>query len=402
MISLLFLGVSLVGAAFSASSLIQVRRLWYFTFPYFMGAWLTSELALHHIAWQAAATIGFVAFGALEQWQGVLGLVITFASWGALLIAHRRAGHAGPILSQVLDDPEFQPLPKIPVSRLTNPFSMKLPGVEHVRDIAYCDVQADDKGRRNLLDVIKPAAPGENRPVLLHIHGGGWVIGEKEQQGQPLMNYMASRGWVCVASNYRLSPKATFPAHIIDVKRAIAWIQANIREHGGDPSFICIAGGSAGGHLSSLAALTPNDPAFQPGFEDVDTKIAAAVPFYGVYDFLDRHEIRGSMSMKPMLERMVLKCSPEESRDVWENASPIARVSDQAPSFFVIHGTHDSLVFIEEARVFVDALREKSKNPVHYAEIPGAQHAFEIFNSRRSERTVEAVGGFLERVYRER
>ncbi|MBL7660064.1 alpha/beta hydrolase, partial [Escherichia coli] len=92
-------------------------------------------------------------------------------------------------------------------------------------------------------------------------------------------------GWICVAINYRHSPRNTWPDHILDVKRALAWVKAHISEYGGDPDFIAITGGSAGGHLSSLAALTPNDPRFQPGFEEADTRVQAAVPFYGVYDF---------------------------------------------------------------------------------------------------------------------
>jgi len=119
------------------------------------------------------------------------------------------------------------------------------------------------------------------------------------------MRELASRGWVCVASNYRLSPKATMPDHIVDVKRAIAWIREHIEEYGGDPDFVCITGGSAGGHLCSLAALTANDPRFQPGFESVDTSVHACVPFYGVFDFLDRAGDRGPAKMADAIERQV-------------------------------------------------------------------------------------------------
>ncbi len=94
-----------------------------------------------------------------------------------------------------------------------------------------------------------------------------------------------SRGWVCVAINYRLAPRDPFPAHIVDVKKAIAWIRENIAAYGGNPDYIAITGGSAGGHLAALAALTANDAAYQPGFEDADTTVQAAVPHYGVYDF---------------------------------------------------------------------------------------------------------------------
>jgi acetyl esterase/lipase len=122
------------------------------------------------------------------------------------------------------------------------------------------------------------------------------------------------------------------------------------------------------------------------------------VPFYGVYDFLDRHGVRGRQSMAPFLERVVMKCSPEDERARWNAASPIACVTTGVPPFFVLHGTHDSLAYVEDARHFVAALRAVSRNPVCYAELPGAQHAFDVFHSRRSAYAVEAVCRFLAEV----
>jgi acetyl esterase/lipase len=235
--------------------------------------------------------------------------------------------------------------------------------------------------------------------VLLQVHGGAWVIGDKREQGRPLMTKLASQGWICVAINYRLSPKATMPDHIIDVKRAIAWIREHISEYGGDPGFLCITGGSAGGHLSSLAALTANDPQFQPGFESVDTRVDACVPFYGVFDFLDRADDRGLGKMADALGPLVFKCTPEEDPDLWESVCPVARVHPEAPPFLVIQGSHDSLVMAEEATSFVKALRAKSMRPVLLAELTGAQHAFEIFHSPRTEHAIRGAAAFLEKVH---
>jgi acetyl esterase/lipase len=278
---------------------------------------------------------------------------------------------------------------------------MQRAGVEWIRDVAYGATLPGDKGRRNLLDVVRPSAPGERRPALLQIHGGGWVIGDKREQGQPLMGHLAARGWVSFAINYRLSPQATFPDHIVDVKRAIRWIREHGAEYGADPEFVCVTGGSAGGHLAALAAVTANDPRFQPGFEHVDTKLAAAVPFYGVYDFLDRYGIRGTQKMEPFLAKTVLKCTPDENPELWEAASPIAHVSADAPPFLLVHGTYDSLVWLEEMRVFQRALAEKSRRPVLALELEGAQHAFDCFHSPRSAHAVRAVTAFLEHVHAE-
>jgi acetyl esterase/lipase len=217
-----------------------------------------------------------------------------------------------------------------------------------------------------------------------------------------LMYHLAQRGWLCVACNYRLSPKDAFPAHIIDVKKALAWIREHAAEYGGNPEFLAITGGSAGGHLSSLAALTPNKADWQPGFEEVDTSVSAAVPFYGVYDFLDRDNIRGNTSMQDLLADKVLQCQPEENEQLWQDACPLNHVNADAPPMFVIQGTHDSLVWVEEARTFVAAAQSASDQVVAYGELPGAQHAFEVFHSVRTDLTVNAVTDFLEWCYARR
>jgi acetyl esterase/lipase len=228
----------------------------------------------------------------------------------------------------------------------------------------------------------------------VQVHGGGWTIGDKSQQGLILMNRMAARGWVCVAMNYRLAPKHPFPAQIEDVKRAIAWTREHIASYGGDPSYLVITGGSAGGHLCSLAALSPNEPSFQPGFEEADTSVACAVPFYGVYDFTNR-DGTGRADMEQMLTDLVMKVPRTADPELWDKASSMSWVNPDAVPFFVLHGTNDCLVPVEQARAFVAMLRDVSKEPVAYAELPGAQHAFDVFASPRSLFAVDAVERFL-------
>ena len=116
--------------------------------------------------------------------------------------------------------------------------------------------------------------------------------------------------------------------HIVDVKRAIAWVRDNIADYGGDPDYLVVTGGSAGGHLAALAALTPGDPAFQPGFEEADTSVQAAVPFYGVYDFAGSTGLANAIGMRDaFLGPRVLQTTWQDAPDVYEAASPILRVS---------------------------------------------------------------------------
>ena len=160
-----------------------------------------------------------------------------------------------------------------------------------------------------------------------------------------------------------------------------------------------MTGGSAGGHLSAMLALTGNDPVLQPGFESVDTSVQACVPHYGVYDFTAEDGTRASRLRVDNLVRPLVMARDAKYPDDYRAASPLYQVSPQAPPFFVIHGSNDSLVPVSEARSFVSALREVSKSPVAYAEMRGAQHAFDIFPSIRSAHVVRGVERFLDWTY---
>ncbi len=255
-------------------------------------------------------------------------------------------------------------------------------------DVAYGD------GPAQRLDVWAQAGLAGGAPVLIEVHGGGWTGGDKALAASPMMAHLARCGWVCVTLNYRLGPADRWPSMIVDVKRAISWVKDNIAEHGGDPGFVTISGGSAGGHLASLAALTPNDPAFQPGFAGADTTLAAAVPLYGVHDFsVDEHGLHRT------LQKDVLGTRQVDDPDTWRRASPLHRAGPAAPPFLVIHGSADTIVAVGQSRRFVARLREVSREAVCYAELPHAQHAFDAFPTARTGHTVRAIHRFLTAVH---
>ena len=272
------------------------------------------------------------------------------------------------------------------------------------RNVVFADKDPSDaRSVRLKLDVYTPLhepSPGQRRPAVLQIHGGAWVLGSKDEQGVPLLNHLASCGWVGFNVNYRLSPLAKFPDHLVDCKKALAWIREHADEYGVDPDFVVVTGGSAGGHLCALMALTQNDPEFQPGFEDADTSVQAAVPFYGVYDLTDRDGNYDSTFVRLMTD-VVMGVGLGDSPESWASYSPLDRITADAPPMFVIHGDRDVLVPVAIARSFVTKLREESTQPVVYAELHGAQHAFEVFPSFRTVNTVEYVERFLHHVHGE-
>jgi acetyl esterase/lipase len=253
------------------------------------------------------------------------------------------------------------------------------------------------------LDVVKAAGTkaGDRRPGILQIHGGGWVLGSKREQGIPTLQHLAVNGWVGINPDYRLSPKATFPDHLVDVKKAVAWYREHAGEIGADPDFLCVTGGSAGGHLCALVALTANDPEYQEGFEQVDTEMRAAVPFYGVYDMTDRNGYWPKRTVSRFFEPVVMKKKLRDDPAAFAKASPLDLVRKDAPPFFVIHGDNDSLVPVQDARDFVERLRSVSDAPVLYAEMKGAEHAFDVFPSFRTARVIEGIERFLHSVHQQ-
>lgn len=351
----------------------------------FFASWITIELAPFILLVEVAVGTWFVRKGALRTRPGRIGMVLTLGTFAGMAATIRQSYAARHEIRQALRDiAEINPPDPLPV--------------RWERRIEF----ARAGGRALRMDILRPDvvdAPGEERPVLVQVHGGGWVLGFKDRQGQLLMRQMASRGWVCCNVDYRLSPAATFPDHLVDVKRSIAWIRDHAVELGVDPGFVAITGGSAGGHLTALAALTANQPRFQPGFEDADTSVVAAVPFYGVYDFTDRNEVWPPDTQSMFLAPVVMKCDLDERPDLWADASPIDQVHVDAPPFFVIHGDRDVLAPVEDARMFVDSLRAQSEQPVYYLELKGAQHAFETFASVRANAVVASVGRFLHAVH---
>jgi acetyl esterase/lipase len=247
----------------------------------------------------------------------------------------------------------------VPVSRrlpygriLLSPFLRRHHAVERIPDLPY-----GTAGRRNLLDLYRHRSRPTGAPILIHLHGGGYSGGRKDSQSLPLLYRLAGQGWVCVSANYRLRPQATFEDHLADAEKVIAWVREHGPSHGADPGRIFLAGSSAGAHLSAMVALTSDDPA----------SVAGVIGLGGYY-------------------------GPYYGRDT--RTSPLAHVRPDAPPFFLVHGDHDTVAPVEGARLLAGRLRELSAQPVVYAELPGGQHAFDLFHSLRFEAVINGIEAF--------
>lgn len=349
--------------------------------------WVT-EYPFIALAALAAATVPVLAHGDLTSAGGWVLLGVAVVTAAGLGRAVQRAWLAGAVvrrgLSAALADAspgggvdvspsggaDACPRPlsaRRAVRDVVAPFPIRPRAVQRIRNVAY-----GDAGRRNLMDLYRRRdAPVQPMPVLIHFHGGHFQVGRKSRESLPLLHRLAGEGWLCISANYRLRAAGRFPNSLIDAKAVIAWARTHAAEHGADPSVIVVAGGSAGGHLASMAALTPNDPAFQPPGPEVDTSVAAAVCLYGYY-------------------------GPRSSGA--PPSSPEDRITSEAPPFLLAAGDNDNQIDVSHADDFVKALRARSAAPVVYFRLPGAQHAFDLLRSLRYDQVVDGIAAFLERV----
>ncbi|GAA4572630.1 alpha/beta hydrolase [Planotetraspora kaengkrachanensis] len=349
-------------------ALRPINRPWSLAYLSFRIGIVINELSIVVLYWILASTALALGQGSIDAPGAWPAVVVA----GGLAVVVRRGLRTGPAVDHALTEAlgngwraaaDAGRRPRLPLLRI-----LFLPVPFRPRDVErHANISYGDAGRRNLLDVYRHRSRPSGGPVLIHLHGGGFYSGRKNSQSLPLIHRLARRGWVCISANYRLRPAAQFPDHLVDLKKIIAWAREHAHEYGADPSTIFVSGSSAGGHLSSMAALTPNDPAFQPGFEHADTSVTAVVSLNGWYG---NYYGQG----------------PE--------SSPLAYVRQDAPPFFIAHGDRDSIADVEGARLFAGKLRSTSSAPVVYAELPGAQHAFDLFHSLRFERVVDGVEAF--------
>lgn len=329
--------------------------------PLWLPGMIVSELAPVFLVLRAVIAAGFIAVGALDRGIGRAGLVLfALSELGALVLIFRSVaaanatGHPPSILTL------FKVTERLPTE------------VDHKVELPYWgSLTLDVYTRPNLSDA----------PALIYVHPGSWMRGRPGRQARAMSHRLADLGWVVLDIRYPLSPQATFPEHLVGVKRAIAWAKGEEgKRFGIDPGRVVVSGGSSGAHLAALAALTSGDPTIQPGFESVDTSVAACVPYYGIYDLLVRNPTRYDW---PFIARHVMKSAPSENPALYQLGSPIDQVRSDAPPFFVVHGQFDSIVLPAESEHFVASLDEAGVEN-EYFEVPWAQHGFDAIQSLRT------------------
>lgn len=370
LVAVLVVAVPTVFAVFAPSGSPVLARV-----SFYCGVAL-NELPLYPVLWLLGVTALAQLDGALSTAVGGVGMGLAAATAAGLLVIlarglRARAALAGALQGAGLDGPgadvEAAGSLRRTALALLAPWAVRDRGVSHVRDLAYGEHRS-----RQLLDVYRPHAIPSGAPVLVYLHGGGYHGGRRDKEARLLVHRLAGRGWVCVSATYRTRPEAGIEDHLTDLGLVLAWVHEHVAEHGGDPARVVLAGSSAGAHLSALAALAPEVAPLVATHPH--PRVEGVICLYGYY---------GSY--------YGLGPSHRPSSTPGDHARP------DAPPFLVVHGDQDTYVSARAARSFATHLGRVSREVVVHAELPGAQHGFDLFRSPRFEAVVDAAVAFLER-----
>ncbi len=249
------------------------------------------------------------------------------------------------------------------------------------------------------LDLYLPVRGNQPTPVVVVIHGGGWIAGAKEERVLEMMPYL-QMGFAAVNVEYRLAQSSLAPAAVEDCRCALHWVFANAKKYNLDASRVVLQGGSAGGHLALITGmLTPAaglDRACWTGDDDVwsrnpgtekDPRVAAIVNWFGIADVVD--ELHGANAKG---YAVIWLGDQPNADEIAKRVSPIGYVNSNNPPVITIHGDNDALVPYAQSVRLHRALAGVGV-PNRLVTVPGAGHGG--FNYEQNQQAWAAIREFL-------
>ncbi len=230
-----------------------------------------------------------------------------------------------------------------------------------------------------------PAVGRKNAPCVILVHGGGWDGGSRTEIAH-FNHWLARQGYAVAAIDYRLAPKAVWPAQRDDVFSAIAFLKAHAAKLSLDPTRLVLLGRSAGGNIAQAVGYTANDPA-----------IRGVVALYSPADLhFAWHSARDDDALKsPVLLKQFLGGTPETARAAYDSSSGYVHVTARTPPTLLIHGEIDTLVWHHQSERLAARLAEHEV-PHLFVSLPWATHAFEFnLNGPGGQLTTFSVAWFL-------
>jgi acetyl esterase/lipase len=213
-------------------------------------------------------------------------------------------------------------------------------GVRILRDWTYATVGGEDLQ----LDLYLPDSYAKPLPLIVWIHGGGWVTGERSPCPVAVL---ATRGYAVASISYRLARgDAVFPAPLHDCKAAIRWLRTNAWRFGCDPDRIGVFGPSAGGHLAALLGTTGDDPTLEgtEGVTGVSSRVQAVCALFAATDLVHLEEVEDDHWRINLVAKALLHGPPSKHPELAAAASPITHVSKDDAPFLLIHGLADEMI----------------------------------------------------------
>lgn len=248
---------------------------------------------------------------------------------------------------------------------------------------AFADVACTPVSDSPKLDIFLPVGNGPF-PLVLNIHGGGFMFGSKEMLDAPLARAFLDAGFAVASVNYRLSGQAPFPAAVRDVKAAVRHLRADAARYKLDGRIIAF-GQSAGGNLASLLGTSEGVPLFDDpalGSPGASSRVQAVIDWFGPTDFLQMDAQAAAQGCPESARRHGAPDSPEsrylgapvaEVRELARQANPITYITPDDPPFLVQKGSDDCMVPVGQSQLLVEALKSAGV-PVEFDLLEGAGH----------------------------
>lgn len=264
------------------------------------------------------------------------------------------------------------------------------------RDLEYAVYQHQGETKQLLLDLYLPDKPTpEPQPLLIYIHGGGWLEFSKEICPGEIV---AKKGYAIACINYRYSTEAIFPAQIHDAKAAVRWLRANATKYNLDPNKFGAWGASAGGHLSLLLGTSGGIAELEgnQGNLDVSSEVQAVCNWFAPTDFtqvtpafskpfsleVEKKYRKTPWFLYTKVTSKLLGGAVKDNLELAALANPITYIDSEDPPVLVVHGDLDKIVPINQSEVLVAALTAQGV-PVTFIRKPDMKHTYRGENKER-------------------
>jgi len=272
------------------------------------------------------------------------------------------------------------------------------------RGTAQLDISYGNTSMKNKLDLYLPVAGTAPYPVIIYIHGGGFMQGDKSHHVEGILHGL-ERGYAVACINYRLNEEAVYPAFIQDVCEGIRFLKANASVYALDPQRFALWGDTHGGTIAAMVAIMGSKgmfDAFPTEYPGTDLKVCGTVSFYAPIDLAEYHKTL-NMEKRPILtkdgslsDEKTFGKKGKELMDLLQQISPLQYVDGTEAPFYLLHGAADFIQPQKMIRKFALKLAEFNV-PYVFNYVTNGQHGIDSYDNEKDN---DAVMSFFDYVFR--